>query len=164
MNLRRQWSIASAIKSKQFVSMMINEFYSPLIRSLTHAPTTLGRFSWVPTALVSSNLPTLVSRVSLSCALWWTAISNVDSTLVEMECSFEEQFQFYLEICASCWTAKWKGESTMLKCDWHPFVWVRSLAVIPCYCEDSFVSDKIFDCGDNRQPVTIISDSQIGVE
>jgi hypothetical protein len=46
-----------------------------------------------------------------------TAISNVDCTFVEMECSFDEQFQFFLEVCASCRTAKWKGESIMLKCD-----------------------------------------------
>ena len=58
-----------------------------------------------------------------------TAISNVDCTFVEMECSFDKQFQFFLEVCASCRTAKWKGESIMLKCDWLPFVLIHSLTL-----------------------------------
>ena len=58
-----------------------------------------------------------------------TAISNVDCTFVEMECSFDKQFQFFLEVCASCRTTKWKGESIMLKCDWLPFISIHLLTL-----------------------------------
>ena len=116
--------------------MLENVFVSPWFRFICSLFDNIFVFQFASTLLMTANTVFSIRLLFHNVVVLWfisspleTAISNVDCTLVEMECSFEEQFQFYLEVCACCRTAKWKGESIMLDCDWLPFVSIRSLTL-----------------------------------